>query len=134
MLLSWLFILPAKAEIAVIAHPSVTLKQVTPTFLSRVYAMQIKTWPSGNPIKVYSFSSQTPEFNTFVTSKAKLQPHQLNRHWKRLLFTGTSRVPVITNSTNEMIEKVRNNPGAIGYVDISSLPTDLKVLTVEEQK
>ena len=76
LLLGWFFILPVNADTVVIAHPTVGVKQVSSTFLSRVYAMQIKTWPNGVPIKVYSFSTQTPQYTEFVSQKAKLQPHQ----------------------------------------------------------
>ena len=115
----------------VITHPSVKIEKVSATFLSRVFAMQTKSWPSGEPISVYSFSPQSSEFKEFVVRKAKLQPHQLNRHWKRLLFTGTGRVPVTVYSQKEMIEKVSTTPGSIGYIVATEPPQSVHVLQVE---
>lgn len=96
--------------------------------------MQIKSWPNGQPIKVFSFTPQSDEFKEFVVKKAKLQPHQLNRHWKRLLFTGTGRIPTTVYSMDEMIEKVTSTPGSIGYVNSTRVPSNTKVVDVEGQK
>lgn len=134
ILVCWFYFLPAKAEVLVITHPSVDTNQISATYLSRVYAMQIKSWPSGQPIKVFSFTPQSDEFKEFVVNKAKLQPHQLNRHWKRLLFTGTGRIPTTVNSTDQMIEKVSTTPGSIGYINSTMVPSNTKALYVEGVK
>lgn len=130
-LLACLLCLPVKAGVFVIAHPSVEVEQVSPTFLSRVYAMQIKSWPNGQPIDVFSFPVQSAEFTEFTTLKAKVQPHQLSRHWKRLLFTGTGRTPTIVNSTQEMLQSVTQTPGSIGFINSNYVFDSVKVLKVK---
>lgn len=100
----------------VIANSSVEQTQISSINLSRIYAMQVRAWGNGQPAKVFTFSPQTQIYKSFVLSKVKLQPHQLDRHWKRLLFTGMGRTPQIVDSQAMMLEKIRTTPGAIGYV------------------
>jgi ABC-type phosphate transport system substrate-binding protein len=46
-----------------------------------------------------------------------MQPFQLNRLWNRLVFSGVGVAPTELVSQHEMVAKVRNTVGAIGYVD-----------------
>jgi hypothetical protein len=41
---------------------------------------------------------------------------QLNSYWSRLMFTGQVMPPQTIGSEAAMLEMVRRNPGAIGYV------------------
>lgn len=131
-MLSILSVNLAKADVLVLIHPEVQADSISSTTLSRIYAMQIKKWPDGTPIRVYTFSPKTALFKEFATKKAKIQPHQLDRLWNRLLFTGTGRTPTEVTNSAEMIEKIKNNPGAIGYVDMPQQYLGLKVVEVAE--
>lgn len=99
-------------------------------YLGRVYAMQIKQWQSGVPVKVFTRSPKSDLHREFVISKLKIQPHQLERYWNRLIFTGTGRSPTVVDSEQEMIEMIINTPGAIGYISEKRLLGNLKVIQV----
>jgi len=121
-----------KADVIVIANDSVKLNAISPTSLNRIYAMQIKTWPDGTPIKVFTFHTHSKTYKDFVLNQAHLQPPQLERHWKRLLFTGMGKAPVEVSNNEEMIEFVKSTPGAIGYVTEAFHLDDAKILEVEK--
>ncbi len=87
--------------------------------LVRIYAMQKRSWSNGTPVRVYTLANDSELHQTFVRDFLRMQPYQLDRLWYRLVFSGTGSTPQQTSSQEEMLEKVRTTPGAIGYVDSS---------------
>ncbi|MCG8671838.1 MAG: hypothetical protein MI867_20710 [Pseudomonadales bacterium] len=53
---------------------------------------------------------------------------QVNAYWARLLFTGTAAPPHVIPDKSEVIEAVKKNVNAIGYIDEADLVEDLKVV------
>ena len=129
-ILIWLNIGISHAASVVIVNPSVQAEDIDAQTLGRIYAMQIKNWNDGQPVRVFTFPSNSKVHHQFVISKMKIQPHQLERLWNRLIFTGTGRTPTIVNSAQEMLQKVKSTPGAIGYVTDSDVTSGVKVLVV----
>ncbi|GAB6071002.1 hypothetical protein JCM30760_20990 [Thiomicrorhabdus hydrogeniphila] len=130
LLLMWLGISTSYAGTVVIVNPSVKTKEISPQSLGRIYAMQIKNWSDGQPVKVFTFPSNSKFHHQFVITQMKLQPHLLERLWNRLIFTGTGRTPTVVNNSQEMIQKVKETPGAIGYVTDSDVSSDVNVLVI----
>jgi hypothetical protein len=78
--------------------------------------MQTRTWPDGQSIRVYILPPQQPEHRAFVKSELKLFPYQLVKIWDRSVFSGSGQSPMIVESEEEMLRKVSENKGAIGYL------------------
>lgn len=126
--LSLLLSLAVQADTKVIVHPSVVSQTIDGHTLSRIYAMQLKNWDNGQSIKVFVLPSNSQTHRQFTLKKLKLQSHQLDRLWNRLIFTGTGRTPTVVKSELEMIEKVKTTPGGIGYVSDVLDVSGVKVL------
>lgn len=116
--------------IHIIANSSVEASSISTYTLSRIYAMQIKNWVNGNPIRVFILPENSPSHRLFVIHQLNMQTHQLDRLWKRMVFTGTGRGPTIVNSEQEMIDKVSSTPGAIGYIEHNIDAAGIKYLRV----
>lgn len=130
ILVMWLSTALSYADSTVIVNPSVSTKSIDTQTLGRIYAMQIKNWNDGQPVKVFTFPSNSKFHHQFVISKMKIQPHQLERLWNRLIFTGTGRTPIVVNSEKEMMQKVKETPGAIGYIENGDVTSDVNVLVI----
>lgn len=118
------------ADTRVLVNPSVSQIQLDVQTLSRIYAMQLKSWKNGQAIKVYILPPRHSTHRKFVLSKLKMQPHQLDRLWNRLVFTGTGRMPFIVENEQAMLQKIKNTPGAIGYIHSAPLIDGVKVVVV----
>jgi ABC-type phosphate transport system substrate-binding protein len=81
-----------------------------------IFAMHLRIWPNGEPIKVFTLAEDNPIHKDFVKNRLDMFPHQLRRAWDRMTYSGTGIAPVQLDSEQEMIEKVTNTPNAIGYV------------------
>ncbi len=121
----------ARAEPVVIQHAQQKSEVLTQSVLQRIYAMHKKVWSDGTPIKVFTLPDSSPVHRAFVNQYFHMQPYQLKRLWHRLLFSGTGTIPVEVGSLKEMLEKVKNTEGAIGYVDSSVVDRNNESMLVE---
>lgn len=108
---------PSSAETILIMNPGLAEEELSDNDLLRVYAMKKRTWSNGDPIVVYTLPNKSLTHRDFVYTYLKMQPHHLSRLWHKLVFSGTGTKPEVVNSAEEMLDKVANTPGAIGYLD-----------------
>jgi hypothetical protein len=81
-----------------------------------IFAMHLRIWPNGKPIKVFTLADDDRVHKDFVKNNLNMFPHQFRRAWDRMTYSGTGIAPIQLDSEQEMIEKVMNTPNAIGYV------------------
>jgi hypothetical protein len=78
--------------------------------------MRVREWPDGSPIRVFVLPDDNPLSDTFYRERLGMYSYVLRRAWDRMVFTGTGFAPTVVRSEQEMIERVRSTPGAIGFV------------------
>lgn len=53
---------------------------------------------------------------------------EINSYWARLVFSGRGVPPRRAESVNEIIEIIKDNKGAIGYVPLEAVTDDVHIL------
>jgi len=102
-------------------------KPISALLLQRIYAMQVKNWADGTPVRVFVLPSNHLLHRQFIIDNFAMAPHQFDRLWNRLLFSGTGRGPQLVASQQEMIAKINSTIGTIGYIEKKPpLPLALK--------
>jgi ABC-type phosphate transport system substrate-binding protein len=127
LLAASLFSSVAAADIAVIVNPS-NADSLDKTAISRIFLGKAKTFPSGTasvPLALDDSQAATDEFNTKVLNKSGAQ---LTAFWSKLVFTGKGQPPKSLANDAAMIAEVASTPGAIGYVDASSVNDSVRVI------
>lgn len=118
------------AELAIVVHPS-NANQLSQKEVYKIFLGKSKEFPSGqNAIAFDQVEGQEvrTEFEANVLKKA---PHQLKAYWSKQVFTGKGKPPEALYSDAEIIEKVKNNPNAIGYINKSNITADVKVINID---
>lgn len=117
-----------RAEVAIIAHPSVTVgaaseEEITAIFLGKTDNLQdgLKVLP------VDQKDDQAPHAE-FYKKVVKKDVDQLDAYWARLIFTGKGEPPKKLAGDAEVLAMVAANPNIIGYVDAASVTPAVKVL------
>ena len=83
--------------------------------LRAIFMMRTRLWPDGAPVRVFVLSDTSEIHDQFCRENLGTYPYVLRGIWDRMVYTGTGLAPVTLNSQEELIEKVRSTPGAIGY-------------------
>lgn len=125
-LLLVLFMPPAQAELAIIVHiknksDSLTARQVQEIFLGRS-----RTFPTGKfALPIDQSSPLRAEFYQKLSGRPI---EQINAYWARIMFTGQASPPQQLPDDKAVLQTVRENEGAIGYIDNSQMDKSIRVM------
>ncbi len=106
-------------------QPSLTQREAVDLFMGRYRAFR-----NGDPAKVYDLprdSAQRAEFYQHLTG---MGPAQINSYWARLMFSGQTMPPQSVSDEAAMIETVKRNPSAIGWVRKEPADKQVRVLLI----
>lgn len=73
-------------------------------------------WKSKEQVIVVMPSSKADFAEQFASSVLQMSHSALQKYWLALVFQGRANAPVFLNSSSEIIEYVKKNPGAIAVV------------------
>lgn len=85
--------------------------------LKAIFSMRQRYWDNDEKIKVFVLPDNHATHKSFVKEKLHIFPHQLRKKWDLITYTGTGESPTMVFSLTEMLEKIQQNPNAIGYID-----------------
>jgi ABC-type phosphate transport system substrate-binding protein len=118
----------ARAEIVVIVHndnPTVTLSTRE---LVDLYMGRNLYFPNGSlALRLDQAPTSTIRAH-FYQSLVKKSVAQVNAYWAKLLFTGRASPPMPLQNSNDILETIRNNKNAVGYIDAAEFDNSVKVI------
>lgn len=114
----------------IIVNPSVSQTKVSQNTLRAIFGMRLLQWPDGEPIVVFVLSQSDPLHVNFTKEHLGLFPHQLERSWDLLVFSGTGQSPNRVKSEQEMRRHVAATPGAIGYISRTGFDESVRLLPI----
>lgn len=115
----------------IVTNPSVNEKTLSKSSLRAIFGMRLHTWPDGTAIKVFVMPDDAPLHAVFSKEKLNAFPYQLRSAWDRLVFSGTGQAPDTVTSPEEMLARIANTPGAIGYLIKSKTDGRVNVLEIK---
>lgn len=117
------------AETVVIANHNNETDSLTNRQLVDLYMGRDQNFPNGEaalPLDHVANSSTRASFYKGLVNKSVAE---VNAYWARLLFTGRASPPRVMQNTESIMKTVRENSGAIGYIDSQFLDESVKVLS-----
>lgn len=102
--------------VQVIVNSSVEPQKMSVTQIRRIFSMRQTTWSNDQPIIVYVLINQHDTHQAFSTNVLGMFPYQLERIWNKLIYSGLGEEPIKVQSEQEMLERISQEPGSIGYV------------------
>ena len=99
--------------------------------VSRMFRKDITRWPDGSPVTPVDQKMDSPTRVAFSAAVHGRSPALIAEFWRQQIFSGRSVPPVEKSSDAEVLDYIRANPGAIGYVSSqTTVGPDMKVITV----
>lgn len=129
LLLALLAASGARAEIAVIVHTDNPVQSLTVRQTAELYLGRVRTFDTGQYALVIDQGRDDPLRGRFFKDVSGMSVGQVTAYWSRLQFTGQVQPPRSLDGDAAVLDFVRRNPTAIGYVS-SVPPQDAKVKTV----
>ena len=105
--------------VSVYTHADIDPQYLTRSFLRAVFSLRVRTWPDGQPIRVFVLDDSDPLHVRFCQEQLSTYPYVLRKSWNRTSYTGTGLLPVRVDSVEERQRRVERTEGAIGYMPIA---------------
>jgi ABC-type phosphate transport system substrate-binding protein len=127
---SWIPLATAK-DVALVSNKSNGLQSITMAELARACKGQTNRWPDGRPVTVIILDPAASEMKLVLQKIYALKPEDV----KALIVSanhGRANHPaiVVASSEEDLVEKVKSIPGAIGLVDVYSITSGVTVVKI----
>lgn len=115
----------------VITNAGQDIESISRDALRAIFGMRLQSWRNNKPTRVFVLKDNHPVHQAFVKKVLNVYPHQLRLAWDRLVYSGTGQAPIQVDSEAEMLERLKDTPGAIGYLSGSMVDNSVRVLEIQ---
>lgn len=126
--LGGLFPLARAEEIVVIVHPGSPLRELTREQLSDLYLGRLRAIGSSERLLVLDQPRDSALRARFFRHLNGMELRRVNAYWARLQFSGDATPPVPLPDSRSVVDQVRRNPLAIGYVEAEAVTDQVRTV------
>ncbi|GGW81631.1 phosphate ABC transporter substrate-binding protein [Alteromonas halophila] len=118
------------AEVVVVVNPqnSATLSAKS---VQRIFLGKVTEYSTGEEPLVINQAPGTAQRTEFDQNILGRSTAQVTASLAKLVFTGRGVMPTEVESDSEVIDLIKQDQQAIGYIDASSLTNDVKVVNID---
>ncbi|MBN2383831.1 substrate-binding domain-containing protein [bacterium] len=136
IILYWcLTVSPASADrvdIKIIVNPDNPITMLSKDEVADVFMKKVTRWQDGGTILPVDLPEDSAARESFCVTVLDKTISQIKATWMHLLFSGKSVPPVVKETEKDVVEYVRTNRYAIGYVSHSTTIKDVKVVDIQD--
>jgi len=109
------------------ANPAISLSAAE---LSRLFLKKTLSWPGGLAVAAVDQQRTSSVRRAFSHEVHGKDPDTIVSHWQTMVLSGRDTPPPVRASDAAVLEFVRTNPGAIGYVSEGADVAGVKLVTI----
>ncbi len=128
LLLSALLLKVNAEPIVLVVGKDVPVSQLTKSEVIDLFMGKYSAYPSGEKAIIVELAHSSAIQKQFYQQLTGRTLSSINAYWARLKFSGHKREVIIKESQQTLIEFVKTNPYAIGYVYAKNVDENLKVV------
>ena len=116
----------------VIVNVSNSVTEMSKAQTSKLFLKKKTKWEDGSkviPVDLAESSSVRVDFSKAIHGK---RVSAIKSYWQKLIFSGRAVPPPMKASDPEVVNFVKANRGAIGYVSADASIADVKVLKIKD--
>ncbi len=113
----------------IIVNPDNQITTISAKDASDYFLKKETKWANGKtvvPVDLSAKSSVREDFSTTIHGKSVAA---IKSYWQQFVFAGKGTPPIEKATDAEVVDFVKKNPGAIGYISASANVSGVKVIT-----
>jgi ABC-type phosphate transport system substrate-binding protein len=122
----------AQSGFVVIVNQSSTVSTLKRLDLSKLFMRRITKWSDGREVQPVDQVASSQTRRLFSDAVHHMDVPRVKNYWQSVVFSGRGDPPPERASDDDIIQFVRSNPTAIGYVSASAAITDVKVVAIKQ--
>ena len=111
--------LVGNAQTAVIVNKTVPQETMSEKDILDIYTLNWPRWDNGTRVTVFDLKREGKTKKAFYRH-IEMDEDELRRIWLRKQFSGKAMPPKIVDTEEDVVDRVANTPGAIGYVSLNA--------------
>ena len=115
-------------EFVVVVNKSNAINALSKREIIDIYMGRYLTFPDGETSKPLDLPAQSTLKNDFYLKLVNKNEQKINAYWARLLFSGRAKPPTPSTSVEDAINKIAASQFAIGYIPLSQVTDEVKVV------
>ena len=121
------------AGVKIVVHTTNALNSISKTKVADLFLERVTRWENGRAVTAVDQSEKSTARVAFSKELLGKEVVWVKSYWQKMIFSGRATPPAELSSDTQVLEFIRTNPDAIGYVsDTATIPAGLKALTVEK--
>jgi len=121
----------ASLPVSIVVNSSVGISELSLKDVRAIFTMKKRLWADGKGVQVFVLPDNDGVHKQFCIKVLGVFPRQLESVWYRLVYSGTGNAPVEVGSEQELLDRVANTEGAIGYIQSVSENDKTKIITIK---
>ena len=122
--------LPTFADIYVVVPGASSVKAMSQKEVQALYMGRTRAFPDGGFALPFDLPRDDPARAAFYRALTGMSVAEVNSYWARLMFSGQTMPPQPLPSEAAMLDVVRRNQSAIGYLPQAPADASLRVVLV----
>lgn len=120
------------ASVKVVVHATNAQGAVTKSKVADLFLKRVTRWENGRAVTPVDQSEKSAARAAFTKDLLDKEVVWVKSYWQKMIFSGRATPPAELSTDTQVLELIKTNPDAIGYVSESTtIPAGVKVLTVE---
>lgn len=120
------------AGVKLVVHASNPLDSISKEKVADLFLKRVTRWENGRAVTPVDQSEKSPVRGAFTKDLLDKEVVWVKSYWQKMIFSGRGTPPAELKSDGEVLDLVKSNADAIGYVaDTATIPGGVKVLTVK---
>lgn len=117
------------AEVSVIVNAG-NSSSIDDKLVKNIFLGKAKAFSNGETIDVFTLPDNLAETESFRQMALSKSNSQFKSYWSKLAFTGKGTPAKEFANDDELINAVKNNVNAIGFIDSNKVTADVKVVAI----
>jgi len=126
--LALLLISQASAGVTVIVSPDSNLEALSRSKIKAIFLGKVKKLPNGDIARPANQENKSSVFDAFNKKVLGKNSGKVLKYWAARVFSGKGTPPRVIKGDQAMIDFIRSEKGAIGYIDSASVSTKVKAV------
>lgn len=123
-------IVEAQAGYQVIVNSGNSTDSISKGDLAKIFMKKSSSFPNGTKAEPVDQNEDSPVRAAFSEDVLGKKVSAIKSFWQKQIFSGRGTPPDILDTDGDVIEFVKRNPGAVGYISAGASADGVKVLTV----
>ena len=114
----------------VVVHPDNPVETMDRQQVSRLFLKKTTKWGDGTPVDPVDLAEKTPTREAFSKDIHGRSAGAIKKYWQQMVFSGKAAPPPEVSSEADVLEHVRRDPKAVGYVSDEAVLRGVKIVDV----